>query len=689
MADPSGETTTTTYYPGGKPDVVTTLAGSTTDTYDANGGLTSTTYSGTASGYSTPPNVSNTYNVDGTKATMTDGTGTTTYSYDFGGDVTQQALVAGSGTGLSNATTSYIYFSTGDLENVVYPSYGSYSNPTVTYSYDATGTMSSETDWLGNAVSFAHDADGNQTAQDNVASTTNPSGTSSTSFAYDAADHNTQASSTLAQTCGGTETLTQSFAPSSSGTGGSRNSDGQVTQDSESYANSCSSQLSYERNYSYDAAGRVIYQGTTGQGASSPNIAYDASGDPATISSHDSSGNFDTYTQSFDAAGEVTAQTPVSGSSGASSTFTYDTLGDQTSDSSGSATSTYGFNQIGQMVSFNPGTTTTTIYTYTGDGLEASSEPSTATSPNQLIWNSNGSLATLLSDETNDYIYGPSDTPIEQVNITSSPPTSNPQFMTYTDSDASWIMTNTSGNETAFWRYDAFGNLAFGMPGSPFGYAGQYDDTSPNSTGFNDMRARWYDPQTGSFTTRDSDFSDTDQAYAYAGDDPVNGSDPTGRCSFACVKYDYLGKTCWPLAVGLYVAGRVCVSVQIAIHPTVLPWTTGHVVRNGYVSFHSNAWAMRRIGVEDLVLNEDGHLNQSTGQQAQAPQAYNYGWIETGANTDTLPDGPFWTDAEYATVLFKNGEFGQVLHKPIRYGPNQGNSIQRWLQSRPVGTGYY
>jgi len=38
--------------------------------------------------------------------------------------------------------------------------------------------------------------------------------------------------------------------------GGSRNTDGEVTEDSEVYGGACSSQPSYERNYSYDLAVR-------------------------------------------------------------------------------------------------------------------------------------------------------------------------------------------------------------------------------------------------------------------------------------------------------------------------------------------------------------------------------------------------------------------------------------------------
>ena len=47
-ADPSGETTTYTYYPGGAADTTTTPAGMTTDSYDGLGDLTAKTYSNTA-----------------------------------------------------------------------------------------------------------------------------------------------------------------------------------------------------------------------------------------------------------------------------------------------------------------------------------------------------------------------------------------------------------------------------------------------------------------------------------------------------------------------------------------------------------------------------------------------------------------------------------------------------------------
>jgi hypothetical protein len=42
------------------------------------------------------------------------------------------------------------------------------------------------------------------------------------------------------------------------------------------------------------------------------------------------------------------------------------------------------------------------------------------------------------------------------------------------------------------------------------------------------MRARWYDPATGQFMSMDPLEAVTQQPYSYAGDDPINGTDPTG-----------------------------------------------------------------------------------------------------------------------------------------------------------------
>jgi RHS repeat-associated protein len=799
--DGSGETTTYSYYPGDEIHTSTTPAGTTTESYDADGNLVTKAPSNGHLEYTVAPTVSYTYNSDGSRASMTDGTGTTDYSYDAAGDQTEQQFTA-SGPGLVSTTVQDGYYSTGVLESVTYPPTSGSSDPTVNYTYDATGAMVSETDWLGNEVTFGHDQDGNETAQNNAVTDTNTSGTSSTAFSYDSADEPTSATSSV--TCGtGSGSLTQSFL----GSAGSRNPDGQLTEETDSFGGSCTG-ASTTDYYGYDPAGRVDYQGTSAETSPSQNnFAYDASGDPTTISTTGTSGSLTKYTQTFDNAGELETQAPAGGGTGV--TYDYDTLGDQYEIQGASTTVNYGYDQLGEMVSYaqnyQSDNNDTTNYQYDGDGLEAASTvfkntaadpgqsvtaiscasttfcaivdgggniatfngtswstrtnidsngllavscptstfceagdssgymvkysysggswtssrtsvlsgkviegvscasssfclavdsggkaslyngstwsnstidgtkvltsvscPSTSfcaavdasgnviryssgswsssssidgsaeltsisctsstfcaatdvtgnalvlsgstwaksaidgsyeidsvsctsssfcaatdlhgsiltyngtawstpqaideiqgsagvscpsasaceavfldgaadnysatITPAQLTWNSTGGLPLILNDSTNDYIYGPNNEPVEQINVTGSSPTAT--FLTFDPSNSSWLATNGTGQELAFWRFDAFGNLSEGTPDSPFGYAGQYtDNTSMNPSDLSNMRARWYQPTTGTFTTRDPDFSSTDTAYTYAGDDPVNGSDPSGKAT--------------------------------------------------------------------------------------------------------------------------------------------------------------
>ena len=76
--------------------------------------------------------------------------------------------------------------------------------------------------------------------------------------------------------------------------------------------------------------------------------------------------------------------------------------------------------------------------------------------------------------------------------------------------------------------------IARAIAANHFLYDGQYLDSI---SGLYYLRARWYDPATGQFTSIDALVALTDQPYSYAGGNPVNGSDPNGlggpgTCSF-------------------------------------------------------------------------------------------------------------------------------------------------------------
>ena len=186
---------------------------------------------------------------------------------------------------------------------------------------------------------------------------------------------------------------------------------------------------------------------------------------------------------------------------------------------------TYGYNQAGEMMTYKFITTTT--YGYNGNGLEASTKVGSTTE--QYIWDSAGSLARLLSDGADYFVYGPARTPVEQYNVTTSPPTSNPTFLTYLAPSDSWIVTSKGGAATNLAGYDAYGNLSNGAPGTIFGFAGQAtDDAESNPSGLVDMRARFYTTQAGEFTSVDPMEQSTHQLYSYSLDDPINESDPSG-----------------------------------------------------------------------------------------------------------------------------------------------------------------
>jgi RHS repeat-associated protein len=93
------------------------------------------------------------------------------------------------------------------------------------------------------------------------------------------------------------------------------------------------------------------------------------------------------------------------------------------------------------------------------------------------------------------------------------------------------ILTDTAGQVISTFTYDPYGRLSSstGATTTPLLYAGQYRDTE---SGFFYLRARYYDPSTAQFVSRDPLASITGQPYGYASDDPLDAVDPGGT-------YDY------------------------------------------------------------------------------------------------------------------------------------------------------
>lgn len=88
-------------------------------------------------------------------------------------------------------------------------------------------------------------------------------------------------------------------------------------------------------------------------------------------------------------------------------------------------------------------------------------------------------------------------------------------------------MTNASGTTLATRRYDPNGNLEVGSGDSGYAYTGREWDAE---IGLYYNRARYYDPKVARFISEDPlGFIDGTLLYAYASNNPILYTDPTGQ----------------------------------------------------------------------------------------------------------------------------------------------------------------
>jgi RHS repeat-associated protein len=442
------------------------------------------------------PDASYEYDPDGNLTDMVDGTGESSFAYDQLDRLTESEDGHGDIVG-------YGYDLAEELTGIAYP-----NGESISRAFDAAGRLESVSDWLEGTTSFTYDADSNLEA------ITFPVASGDVDeFAYDPAGGMSEA--TFAD---GAETLASiSYV---------RNNVGQVEEET---INGLPG--SEEIFYGYDKNDRLISAGEA-------SFEYD----PA-----DSLTKGLGSTNKYDAASQLETGTGVS--------YTYDKLGERTkaTPEAGPAT-TYGYDQAGGLTSIErpeegevPAISES--FTYDGTGLMASKTSGPTT--RYLTWQP-AELPLLLADGENSYIYGPGGLPIEQV--------SSEEEATYLHHDqlgSTRVLTDASGEASATFSYGPYGAPA-GSTGSattPMGFAGEYTD--PES-GLQYLRARFYDPATAQFLTRDPLEALTGERYAYALDDPVNLVDPSGETTLvacAIVEIPIIGEVSCGAAVVTTVAG--------------------------------------------------------------------------------------------------------------------------------------
>jgi RHS repeat-associated protein len=423
------------------------------------------------------PAVSYTYDSDGRRTGMVDGTGSSSYAYDSSGRLIQS-------TDGSGASVKYGYDLRGDMTSLAYP-----DGSKVTRTFDSDGRMSSVADWFGHTTRFAYDRNGNLTTQ------TYPNGVTST-LRYDAADRLTQISYSGPQ---GQISFTQgrdNYGQLTSETVVGAPPNGPVSYGYDQVNRVTSANYGIAQfGYQYDAANRLTqFTATTSQGSASSALSYDN-------------------------ADQLVSVTTTSGSRILQKLqFAYDANGNriQKADQSGAATS-YTYDQANRLTAIG----SSAQYVYNGDGLRM--RKTVGGAAEAFTWNLADGIPHLVQDGSTRYVSGQNGLPLEQVQADGTV-----RYYLEDGLGSTRALTNASGKVDSVYLYDPYGNVVIfsgNKTPNPFQFAGQYTDAE---SGFQYLRARYYDPSTASFLTRDPAYLLSGSAYGYANDSPLNFSDPTG-----------------------------------------------------------------------------------------------------------------------------------------------------------------
>lgn len=469
------ETTTWTYDANGdKATMVDPNGVQTTWSYDDADRLTGIGYSDTTA----PVTYTNT--PDGKVATMADGSGTTSYTYDADDQLTKYVNGAGQ-------TVTYGYDPAGNVTQIGYP-----NGKTVTEAYNPAEQLKSVTDWNGNTTSFGYDHDGNQT------STAYPNGITDTR-SYNSADQLTGITDTNS---GGAKVLSFGYTVDPAWL---------ITSETDTGTPGPST-----TNYTYNALEQL-----TGAGSSS--YTYDDANNLTTDPGGDS--------QAFNADGQLcwtastaTASTGCSSPPDGATNYAYDNDGNLTAVNPGTGSGTgYTWNAAAQLTAYEG--TNQASYDYDANGLlQTETTPDGTTG---FTWDTQASLPEIIADGTNYYIYGTGTGPVEQINQT----TGAASYLLTDELGSTRAITGQNGNITGAISYDPWGNATgtTGVVNTPYEYAGAYLD---QTSGLYYMRARWYSPATGQFLSLDPDVASTNAPYRYSDENPVAEIDPSGDASY-------------------------------------------------------------------------------------------------------------------------------------------------------------
>jgi RHS repeat-associated protein len=486
--------------------------------YDNDDRTTQISYSATSC--PTASCVTYSYDGDGNRTSRVDASGTTSYVYDRLNRPTSKTL---NSSLLSSATWD------GASNMLTYTD----AAGTVTYSYDA-----------GNRLVLLAQAGGSCPAVANIGTQyASPNSTECTRLIYDGDDRRTEVDYPNGQrillTYFNSGRVNRIKAVSSGGgTLASRaytytNTSGADTGLRSSMVDSVAG---LRTNYTYDSLNRLT---AATDGTTAYSYAYDKAGNrTAAAKTGTTSVNAaynDADEQCWKATGTGTCTAPPSGAS----SYAYDTSGNQTT-ADGNTITVNLFNQISSIQIAG----VTTSFSY----ADTTNTERTSIGATNFINGNLGVTTETTSGASIEYTRDPSG------NLISMSTGGNDYYYT-ADAIGSVILLTGPSTTAASYTYDPWGRITASSGSlaatNPWRYAGGYYDTA---TGLTKMGARYYDPGTGRFTQPDPSHQEQNN-YTYAGNDPINNTDPTGLSVLDSVlTYTGFALDVAALAVGFFFA---------------------------------------------------------------------------------------------------------------------------------------
>jgi RHS repeat-associated protein len=456
---------------------------------------------------------------------------TTSFSYDPAGRLVSKSLPGG-------ATVGYAYSATRRLSSVTD------ARGTTLFTYDARGRLASKTTPDGRKLSYGYDAAGNRTS-----TTAEVAGqTLTTAYSYDALDRLTSVTDPEGRV------YTHTF-------------DAAGNRISQTYPNGVVT------TYDYDALRRptgvtavnpaaaetiasfVYTLGPAGNrtridelGGVSRAYGYDNLYRLGAVTIEDPEGVVYTKSFGYDPAGNRLVQNHTAGGATASTSYGYDERdrilaaagegftwdANGTLTSAGDGASSYTWDPEGRLLSATLADGTVVNYGYDAMGERVRTEataPDGSTQVTGYLVDTQGPISQVVAETDGEgelqayYVRG--------LDLLAAVRPSETRYYHADALGSARALTDETGEVTDRYAFSAFGELEVheGEDLNVFLFAGEAWD--PDS-GFYYLRARWMDPSLGRFVSADPfegfpTYPGTLHRYLYAGNDPVNNFDPSGR----------------------------------------------------------------------------------------------------------------------------------------------------------------